>query len=115
MAETFNYNPTIQSQKNNTPRVKRQPMGNGYFQITGDGINSNLEKWNLTFIVNDTDKQAIISFFETTGGYTYFNWTSDEIGAVEKQYIVPNWTLQPIGGNWYNINCMFEEFPGLTI
>ena len=114
MANTFTYSPTIASQKSHEPRVNRVDFGNGYYQLVGDGINSNLEKWNLIFIVEDTEKQAIEDFFLNEGGYNYFNWTSDEAGAVQKQYICSSWNIQPMGASTYQISAIFEEFPGLT-
>lgn len=116
MATTFpaTIKPTIQSRRSQKPSVKRTQFGNGYFQIAGNGINNNLEKWNLTFTLNDTDKQTVEDFFLATNGYDYFNWTSQEAGAVEKQYIVPEWNIQPMGADNYTVTCMFEEFPGLT-
>jgi len=114
MTTTFTYSPTIASQKQHHPKVKKIQFGNGYYQIVGDGINSNMEKWSLSFTVDDTDKQAIEDFFNTASGYTYFNWTSDENGATQKQYICNQWNIQPLGANNYNINATFDEFPGLT-
>jgi len=116
MATTFpsNIKPTTASNRNHTPRVKMIKFGNGYKQIVGDGINSNLEKWSLSFVLNDTNKQTVEDFFSVTGGYDYFNWTSPEAGATQKQYLVPSWTIQPIGASNYTINCVFEEWAGLT-
>ena len=114
MANTFSYDPTVSSQLKQSPRVKKIQFGNGYFQITGDGINSNMETWNLGFIVGDTAKQAIEDFFIAEGGYTYFNWTAPMNGATQKQYICPQWNITPLANNNYNISALFTEFPGLT-
>jgi phage-related protein len=116
MTTTFpsTIKPVTSSSRRQTPRVKSIQFGNGYKQITGDGLNSNLEKWDLTFMLNDTDKQTVEDFFSVTGGYNYFNWTSPETGATQKQYIVTTWSIQPIGVQTYSITCSFEEFPGLT-
>lgn len=114
MANTLTYDPTIATQKTHTPRVKSIAFGNGYMQIAGDGINSNLESWSLSWIVNDTDKQSIEDFFNTTNGYDYFNWTSPENGASQKQYLVTSWNINPLGANFYNISAQFKEWAGLV-
>jgi len=116
MAETFpsTIKPTTSSNRSQTPRVKSIAFGNGYLQITNDGINNNLEKWNLSFILNDTDKQTVEDFFDTAGGVNFFNWTSPEFGASQKQYLCPNWNIQPLGQNIYQITCTFNEWAGLT-
>ena len=116
MANTFSttYKPTIASQKATKPRVKIIAFGNGYKQIVGDGINNLMEHWNLTWIVGDTGKQYIEDFFLTEAGYNYFNWTSNENGATLKQYICPQWNIQPIGNDNYQISASFEEWAGLT-
>ena len=105
--------PTTASQKSHTPRVKSIAFGNGYKQIYGDGINFNLEKWSLSWTVNDTDKQTIEDFFIAAKGYIYFNWTSTESGATQKQYLCPSWSIQPLGVNNYVVSASFEEWAGL--
>ena len=116
MATTFpsTIKPISASQRSQKPRVKRVQFGGGYFQIAGDGINNNLEKWNLTFVLDDTDKQTVEDFFLATNGYDFFNWTSQEAGATQKEYIVPEWNIQPLSSSNYQITCTFEEWPGLT-
>jgi len=116
MTETFptTLKPTTSSQKSHTPRVKAINFGNGYKQIYGDGLNSNLESWSLSWLVDDTDKQIIEDFFATAGGINYFNWTSQEAGATQKQYICESWLIQPMGASKYQINATFKEWAGLS-
>ena len=114
MAETFTYVPTKETQRVMKPRTKSIMFGNGYMQIAPDGINFLPEEWNLTFTVEDADKQIIDSFFKTAGGSVYFNWTSSEIGAVEKQYLCPNWQITPIGACLFTITATFNEWTGLV-
>jgi len=114
MAETFNYTPTNSSTKSKAPRVKKISFGNGYQQIYGDGINSNLEKWSVTFIVNHSDRCTIEAFFNARAGYEFFNWTSAEVGATQKQYLCPDWTVTPLGNQMYTVAATFEEWAGLV-
>lgn len=114
MANTFTIEPTIASRKSHEPRVKRAQFGNGYYQIVGDGLNADLEKWSLTWILDDTDKQTVEDFFTTEGGYNFFFWTSPENGASQKAYICPKWSVQPMGADVFTITAEFEEYPGQT-
>ena len=104
--------PENSSNRSQTPRVKMISFGNGYRQIAGDGLNANLEKWSLIFVLNDTNKQTVEDFFLATNGYDWFYWTSPEAGANQKKYIVPSWSIQPLGASMYQITCSFEEWVG---
>ena len=113
MTDTFVYTPTKASVKTSKPRIKSISFGNGYEQIYGDGINSNPEIWTLDFNRDDTDKQAIEDFF-TAHYLTFFNWTSPEKGAVEKQYTCREWKISFIEDiNYYNITATFNQWAGL--
>lgn len=114
MAETFSYIPTKDSTRAHQPRVKKIAFGNGYAQVYGDGINSNLEQWSLTFEEKDADKQTIEDFFSARGGYQYFNWTSPEAGATQKQYLCTNWQIKSLGAGFWSITATFEEWAGLV-
>lgn len=114
MAETFNFTPTKASVKTSKPRVKSISFGNGYEQIYGDGINSNLKSWYVEFNRSDADKKTIESFFDANF-LTFFNWTSPEKGAVEKQYTCREWTVNFIEDvNYYKITATFKEWGGLV-
>lgn len=106
--------PTIATQKSIQPRVKSIAFGNGYKQIYGDGINSMLEMWNLTFILDSTNYSTINTFLETAAGINYFGWTAPTPSATLKYYICPNWSTTGLGANKYQITCTFEEFAGLV-
>jgi phage-related protein len=116
MAETFTYQPTKDSARSMAPRVKQIAFGNGYKQIYGDGINANLESWELTFKAAAAEAVAIDSFFDSHGGYTPFNWTAPESGAVLKQYLCPSWRKAPAaeGGGWFIVTATFEEWAVLV-
>lgn len=114
MAETFTYQPTKNSPKSKAPRTKGIAFGNGYQQVYGDGLNANLESWSLEFTEDDADKQLIETFFDEHGGYQFFNWTSPESGAVQKQYLCPSWHSLPVGGGYYRITAVFKEWAGLV-
>jgi phage-related protein len=116
MTETFPTSivPTIGTNKKHTPKVKEIAFGNGYKQLYGDGLNSDLEKWSLTFILDDTDKQTVEDFFIAAAGYLFFNWTAPDAGAAQKQYLCQSWDINFLGGTAYRITTTFDEWAGLT-
>jgi len=113
MTETFSTSikATVESVRSQEPRVRETKLGHGYSQISGDGINNNLEVWELTFQCNSTDKSTVDTFFKTAGGYIPFYWTSNESGATKKKYLCRRWSIKPLGYNQYIINASFEEWP----
>ena len=111
MTETFIYKPTTESSRSHKPRVREIKLGHGYKQIAGDGINNNLENWDVTFVVNDTVKTSINTFFKNAKGYISFYWTSNEKNATQKKYLCPEWSILPLGSNKYKITAKFEEWP----
>ena len=113
MADFPTIKPTIASNVTINARINKIQFGNGYYQSFGDGINNLLEKWSITFTVDNNDKKTIISFLNTQAGYNYFNWTAPDEGAVQKQYVCEGWTTTPLGNNMYTITCTFNEYPGL--
>ena len=115
MAETFTYQPTKNSRPKKEPRTKGAQFGNGYQQIYGDGINANLEQWDLEFKGDEAEMLIVDSFLDDHGGYTFFNWTSPLTGATEKQYLCPRWQgPSPIGGGFFVVTATFREYPGLV-
>lgn len=114
MTATFpSIKPSTSSSKTKTPRVKSIQFGNGYKQIYGDGINNNLEVWSIGFTVNDTNKQSIETFLNSSAGYIPFYWTAPENGSIQKMYLCTTWNVVPLGRNIYSITANFEEWAGL--
>ncbi|MDY6958075.1 MAG: phage tail protein, partial [Halobacteriota archaeon] len=82
------------SRKTVTPRVLRNDFGDGYSQRAADGLNYVPQVWDLKWILNGTDSDTLITFFETKGGHTAFNWTPPR-GTAGK-YVLLEWTETPI-------------------
>ena len=112
MADTFTYEPT-EAHRVNQPRQKRTQFGNGYVQKYEDGINANLDKWELTF----KNRTSIIGAIDTflAGNYnTFFFWTPPAPSATVKSYECVQWKLKPLKGGVYMITATFVEWAGLT-
>jgi phage-related protein len=57
------------------PRLFRTPFGDGYEQVTANGINSNPEVWNLKWDVPAATAQAIEDFIVAHAAVP-FKWTN---------------------------------------
>ena len=66
---------SAQSKKAVQNRVLTSQFGNGYSQVTKDGINSNIDKWDLTFIpLSGLALSDANSFFDLVGCDAWFGW-----------------------------------------
>lgn len=113
MAATLTHVPVLESTLSKEVRVKSISFGNGYEQFFPDGINANPDLWNMVFDEDDAGKQTLIAFFEANK-YTYFNYTSPETGAVQKQFTCRKWSFNFLGAGNYKIMAEFKEWYGLT-
>lgn len=75
-ATTFTWTPDFGAQAAYKPRVRTATFGDGYEQRVGDGINTAMDKWTLTFAARTDDETSqILSFLNSRGGFDAFNWT----------------------------------------
>ena len=84
---TFAYMPDWGATLKMTPRVRRVAFGDGYEQRAADGINNNLQTWDLTFSRRtDTEVEAILAFLNLMAGVTSFGWEPPSGGYVAGGY-----------------------------
>lgn len=108
MANTFSYYPQTANRKKK-PRLKSVKFGNGYHQKYGDGINSNLDEWTLTFV----DRRSVcevIDDFLNDNYLTYFMWTPP--GGTELPYECVEWSIS-YGPVVSTVTAKFKQWPGL--
>ena len=78
--------------KQTTPRILVSQFGDGYAHRTKDGINNINITWAVNFSVRDLSEVSdIVSFFETHGGVTPFDFTPPDENIVYK-VICPEWS-----------------------
>lgn len=103
------------STKESKARVLSNDFGEGYRQLTGDGINminSNLE---LQWIGNDTDTAELTDHFEERKGYQTFtinaSWISDWGIQSTWKWSCAEWSRTEIGSDLYMVTAtMRREF-----
>lgn len=87
-------------------RVNEIEYGNGYGQVLPDGLNNELQTWNLSWGITPVDvMQAIVAAFKAAKGVDYFTWTpfGDTDGA--KKFVVRKYTRSALSGDYYEVSA----------
>jgi phage-related protein len=113
-AETFPAYPPHKSSSGEDVklRVHKAQFGDGYKQLTPDGINTKVITWTLQWDAEDWDKVVEMKeFIDDHAGATPFKWTPP--GGSEAL-----WTCEGYGGlpvvvdMSANLRCVFERYYG---
>lgn len=110
MAEVFKWRTQIQE----TPtgefrhRIKEVEFGDGYKQVSGDGINTESQSWPFTYTGQKTEVMPIFAFIRRHATKS-FVWTPPfgEKGLYRVK--ADSITLKPIGGSMITITATFEQ------
>lgn len=106
----FVFKPNYNSPLQFTPRVKSIQYGDGYQQISPDGINNNLIVADLTFdLRTESETRAINHFLNTRQGTESFVFTLFSPFATTKLFVCPSWTANPNFFNNYSTRATFNE------
>jgi len=106
---TFTWTPGYAAELSETPNILMANFGDGYQQISPDGINPTAQVWNLTFSgKTDVDANAIISFFRAHAGAVTFDWTPPR-SPVQIQAICQQWRRQIVAPNASHIMAVFMQ------
>lgn len=97
------------------PRLLSATFGDGYEQVAGDGLNNNLEEWDVqaSGIPNSIGKD-IDDFLSGLNGADFFQWTNPMFGAVEKNYICKTWNISIDNEDEVSFSAKFKEWPTLV-
>ncbi|MEL4885721.1 phage tail protein [Pectobacterium betavasculorum] len=108
--ETFTWRTQTQNQPQGTytHRVREAEFGDGYKQVSGDGLNPETQSWPLTFTGRELDMLPILSFMRKHT-IKAFIW-SPPYGApglyrVAKDSV----SAMPVGGNAMTVMATFEQ------
>ena len=111
---TFSYLLNYPAKLTREPALLSVQFGDGYRQDAGDGINTNLETWNLQASnLPEFVGIAIDAFLLDKGGYTSFTWTAPQTGATAKDYICKKWNISYNDEDEANFSAVFEEVADL--
>lgn len=107
MAEKFTWRATGQPSGTATFRRLTAQFGDGYRQVAGDGINSKVQSWPLTFAGSMKEMQAVTAFLDKHAGIASFLWTPPF--GTEGYYEAPAYSLNPVGGDVYTVSVTFQQ------
>jgi phage-related protein len=119
MPDTLTYPPSSATQLRRTPRVLRSRFGDGYCQETADGINADLQTWEIVYdpmhATASTGNQGSLSlidaFFTTQAGYKKFYWTPPAPYNTQRSFVCLEWTVQYDRGLQCGIRATLEQRP----
>lgn len=106
----FLWTPNYGTEFPNNPKLKTIQFGDGYKQISNDGINNNLLIINLTFdLRTQTETTAILHFLDARKGSESFVFTAPPPYNKSKLFTCKQWNSIYNFYNNYRINATFEE------
>ena len=105
---TFTWTPSFEATEASKPRVHKFQAGDGYEQRIRFGLNTDPKEWTLTFAERtDTERDAILSFFETAAGVSSFDWTPPRGNA--GKYVCEEWQVTMRNYNFNTIQATFRQ------
>lgn len=105
---TFTYTPSFEATESSKPRARKFAAGDGYEQRVRFGLNTDPKEWTLTFSERtDTERDGILTFFESNAGVTSFDWTPPRGDA--GKYICEEWQVTMRAYNFNTIQATFRE------
>lgn len=107
MTDTFTFVPLVEPQGQSVFRVRKAQFGDGYSQVVGDGLNTEVQTWPLSFIGKSSDIMPILAFLRAYAGHTSFYWTPPL--GVQGLYRCEKFNLTPHGNDNYTLSAEFQE------
>ncbi len=107
---TFSFIPNFAIALTKKPRLLEARFGEGYSQITNDGINNNPEGWQLSFVgLTDAEADAIEDFIDENVGMP-IEWTPPR--KTQKKYICREFSRTHQEEESNEIKITLEQFYG---
>ena len=105
---TFTYVPSFSATESSKPRVRTFKAGDGYEQRVRFGLRTDPKEWDLSFDNRtNTERDLILTFLETAGGATSFDWTPPR-GSAGK-FVCEGWSVEMRSFNFNNIRATFRQ------
>lgn len=105
--EVFSWCPRVDVVGTETDRVRTAQFGDGYSQAVGDGINTRVGTWPLTFTGKRDYILPIKAFLDRHGGHKSFLWTPP-LGE-PSLFRAPERTVSPHGAENYTLTVTFNQ------
>ena len=87
--------------------IRTAQFGDGYAQVSGEGINSSKETWAITFSGQIAKVQEVIAFLDERQGYKSFAWKNPfgQLGL----YRAAKWDIIPYARDVFRLTTTFEQ------
>lgn len=107
--ESFNWSPRLNASADTKLRNRKAQFGDGYSQVSGDGLNNKSQEWSLEFVGTATYIKAIKDFLDRHAGTKSFIW----IPPLEPKGLFRCDTYKPValGGESYSLSATFQQAP----
>ncbi|MDE1487394.1 phage tail protein [Xenorhabdus bovienii] len=103
----FKWRPQDNYEVTHEPRVRVVKFGDGYEQRVKDGINNQLKRYQLSFIVSSQIGKEINEFLSARGAVESFTWLTSDDNQL-RTFVCRSWTVNRQQVIW-SISCTFEE------
>lgn len=113
------FNPSIGPSTDSTTstskaRTLTAQLGDGYTQVTSDGINTVQETWTLQWdACSNTEMNELTTFFEAQLGYLNFQWTAPG-RPLAKLWRCATWGRNPVGPASWTVTATFVQSFDIT-
>ncbi|AUV95424.1 phage tail protein [Klebsiella michiganensis] len=105
--EIFTWSPRVNPTQTVNFRTRKAQFGDGYAQVSGDGLNTRSQEWELNFVGTEDYIRPIKQFLDRHGGTKSFQWTPplEDIGIFRCEQYKP----VPMGGGNYSLSATFIQ------
>lgn len=105
--ETFTWCPRLNASSDTKFRTRKVQFGDGYTQVSGDGLNPRSQEWTLSFTGSETYIKAIKDFLDAHGGTRSFQWQPplEDIGL----YCCDTYKPTALGNKKYTLDATFQQ------
>lgn len=90
-------------------KVLVNKYGNGYEQRIADGINNNLQTWEVSWEgLGSTDFSTLVQAIEGSRGVSNFTWTPPG-AASTKKFVVVSYSISSSSGAIYTVSASLRQ------
>jgi phage-related protein len=107
MTELFTWLPSSKPTAKMSQRTRSASFGDGYTQEVADGLNTEVQTWNLNFTGSKERTQEIIDFLRLRKGYQSFYWTPPF--GVQTLFKCKEYTPADLGGGQWSMSLTFTQ------
>jgi len=91
-------------------RTKKVQFGDGYSQRSPDGINSNVDTWQVNWeYLNSVERDTILEVLNDVEGADYIYWTPPNQTEEKKYIIAQGSSYTTYSGNIFSISIQVEQ------